>query len=153
MEDKNQSVNVGTKHSSGVAIESPRAPERRALKFRAWDKDSQRMLLDVTFGDSRMPSNWAKWFDVMQFTGILDKNGVEIYESDILKHHKYGGTHVVEWLWESTGFFVGENMWPLTTLCVPSIEVVGNVYETVNVPAPTGTTTQGVIAGSGKPKS
>lgn len=47
----------------------------------------------------------------------------------ILRHHKYSGEHEVIWIADSTGFFVGQASWPLTKLCVPNIEVVGNVFE------------------------
>ena len=55
----------------------------REIKFRAWDKNRKYMLIDlVPFQESRMPSNWHKYYDVMQYTGLKDKNGKEIYEGD-----------------------------------------------------------------------
>jgi uncharacterized phage protein (TIGR01671 family) len=58
----------------------------REIKFRAWDRQRKRMLNDlVPFQESKMPSNWVCFYDVMQFTGLKDKNNKEIYEGDIIQ--------------------------------------------------------------------
>lgn len=63
----------------------------REIKFRAWDNVVKEMLPNVqnhindpdwAFG--RMLQNGDR-FSIMQFTGLLDKNGREIYEGDICK--------------------------------------------------------------------
>ena|ERR1043165_1059329 len=111
----------------------------RELKFRAYDRVKQQwveggygfhilgeaMLIGGLFHDYGLLE--LNNIVIQQFTGIKDRNGIDVYEGDVIKHKYDGGEHAVKWIGDACGFFVGERLWPLSKLCAPNIEVVGNV--------------------------
>lgn len=83
----------------------------RPIKFRAWDKEKKEMIepMDL-YGWSGFLSN-PEQFDAdlafMQFTSLLDKNGKEIYEGDIVRLHCFNHnliTATIEWLDDAAKF-------------------------------------------------
>ena len=71
----------------------------REIKFRIWDVENKEMLkvqeldFEPTFYGGRIairPDQYSDYFDpeemiLMQYTGLHDKNGKEIYEGDIIR--------------------------------------------------------------------
>jgi len=151
----------------------------REIKFRAWDNDAQCMI----YSDSNKIETADYWWEfdpvrvgcitgesggnnfeppepivtyyevIMQFTGLKDKNGKEIYEGDILHSNKsdiylYGNNSPVDF--ESGAFCVTilydqiqEPLWGFDRVYKPTdypnntekyewieeFEVIGNIYE------------------------
>ena len=54
---------------------------KREIKFRAWNLDDGMLYFDF---DSFQKDYYDQYGNIMQFTGLTDKNGKEIYEGDIL---------------------------------------------------------------------
>ena len=108
----------------------------REIKFRAWHKEGAYMMPveEIDFENKLINKSGVwRWFNelvIMQSTGLVDKNGVEIFEGDIV---------ILCWSDE-----VGESHWGKVTIKNPfeytpeesryfiysdGIEVIGNIYQ------------------------
>jgi uncharacterized phage protein (TIGR01671 family) len=128
--------------------------KKRQIKLRAWNIADNRMIgwYDAIWPNRRDGTMLCEWplknvleepsvLTWMQFTGLVDKNGVEIYEGDLVIENQISEwLGVVEYL---NGSFVsrtenGTFLWSrfvphyldsLESQNVNFLEVVGNVFE------------------------
>ena len=114
----------------------------REIKFRAWLKEERKMVNVETlfiginrlcFGNSKTEDLFFWDFEeveLMQYTGLKDKNGKEIYEGDIYHVGDKNIRYLVVWF--DSGFegkqlrstsYAGLKSW------AKDIEILGNIYE------------------------
>lgn len=102
----------------------------REIKFRAWDKFDGEMLTpgqSEIFRLMMLVEQGVKEKDrfiLMQYTGLKDKNGKEIYEGDICQQSFTGYEKGQVSISPTQGVMVGlRPIWPA------NVEVIGNIYE------------------------
>ena len=123
----------------------------RAIKFRAWDKKEKEMIshnrlfrLDTSNELPFLPllEKFKDEYEVMEHTGLTDKNGKEIYEGDICFIQIYGNfgepsdkeSFNVQVKWEGNAFHLVDadgDTWTewATYYKGEDVEIIGNIHE------------------------
>ncbi len=128
------------------------------IKFRAWDKENKKMYAveEITWGSDGLMNGLLqgfngrvflgkrvyvdnKWYDdyaLMQFTGLHDKNGREIWEGDIVRikaDPPFTFNYMRKIQFDSGMFGVMEQninkIIPIHLSALKICEVIGNIYE------------------------
>ena len=138
----------------------------RELKFRAWNKKGKRWLgvnlhmsvIDGTLwwqfgiGCSILSAEERENIELMQYTGLKDKNGTERYEDDIIEfqydtgyskettrgiikfgeyhagHNDWGNINVIGFYVRQINVCIGEE-WNMCCSEIEEGEIIGNIYE------------------------
>ncbi|WP_069839646.1 YopX family protein [Bacillus sp. F56] len=121
----------------------------REIKFRVWDIVWKKMLThedlwDAPFNELFISTPDQRPYNIMQYTGLKDRNGREIYEGDILQiSNKENKDYHMEVLWTGQGFgykiirnetkrsgyIVGHHSERGLNFYNGASEVIGNIYE------------------------
>jgi len=114
----------------------------REIKFRVWHKADEKMYEVYGFAQNKwflkgkqfpMPNGAVV---IMQYTGLKDKNGKEIYEGDLLTDYGEAPPLYVEYSEEHGAYCFVDKFDPSGTvyytplmIYYEQMEVIGNIYE------------------------
>lgn len=131
----------------------------RSIKFRVWDKETKEMqpvaaidwrngaILDISTGGVGYGVSYHNLpgrYELMQFTGLLDMNGSEIYEGDILRPPQsdkpippaYNDPVVIEWLQAAAMYVLlrlGTDNITHSIHRTAECKVIGNIHENLEL--------------------
>lgn len=124
----------------------------REIKFRAFDKQKNRMFDVYGLGKDWVTEDTLDGVDegnncfygeefksrikIMQFIGLKDKNGVDIYEGDILFHENHNRKTIMKWI-NRYACFAGETIDEIVEqeynfyqkIDELKLEIIGNIYQ------------------------
>lgn len=114
----------------------------RIIKFRAWDgkrMTTSGIMFNTSTGCLEVPTVGSFGGDMtipyflMQFTGLKDKNGIDIYEGDIVSFDDYGTKQAdVIWLNRASAFVLNTSSYGKAHTKLRGrgkLEVIGNIYQ------------------------
>ena len=126
----------------------------RDIKFRAWNKEIKKMyeVIEIDFYNEKVGYLFAdptiqgeavgylKFSDIelMQSTGLKDKNSKEIYEGDILLGHSVSPEcNVFEFKLIGEVYYSNRGTWDCYSYILggfnEQVEVIGNIYENADL--------------------
>lgn len=105
----------------------------REIKFRVWDKGNNKMFIpySIEFGENRVLKSqtslvYFKNVELMECTGLKDRNGKEIYEGDILSNDE----EYYKVVFENASYRAEIEEYSLDLIDVAHCSIViGNVFE------------------------
>ena len=108
----------------------------REIKFRAWVPTRKRMIFFWLFGTDEgyhiQEQEQLEECEIMQFTGLLDSKGTEIWEGDVVAVENEGDVITV-CKWDSGCFVLEDNAgghWTRQLFHQPyRLEIIGNIHE------------------------
>ena len=113
----------------------------REIKFRAWNRERMKEVLTWGFNEKFITTpkevSPEKDFEVMQYTGLKDKNGKEIYEGDVCIHKQVAGGLLspskaknvqIVWTELHNGWICDDGKYQYS-MQTSQLEIIGNIYE------------------------